>query len=149
MFIHTYFFQEKIANRKEAGMTVLRTAMAYLSLRRRKETVASTVQLVDRKVNVVAVEFEEGEHKNVHDVLYNSGKRSISVEMSFGSRQKCVVSYSFLLFCCTARALLGNFFEYGDEAVLANYMTFIALVLRSTCCQTMLQKCVFVQYPYF
>ena len=66
--------QDKIKERKEVGMSVLRAAMAYVTLRRRKDTVASTVKLVKRTVKVEAIPFEEGHHKSLHDVLYTSGK---------------------------------------------------------------------------
>lgn len=55
-------------------MSVLRAAMAYVTLRRRKDMVASTVKLVKRTVKVEAIPFEEGHHKSLHDVLYTSGK---------------------------------------------------------------------------
>ena len=55
-------------------MSVLRAAMAYVTLRRRKDMVASNVKLVKRTVKVEAIPFEEGHHKSLHDVLYTSGK---------------------------------------------------------------------------
>lgn len=67
------FVTEKIKARKETGMQVLRTAMAYISLRRRKETVSSAIQLVPRTVKVHVVEFSDGPQKELHYALYNSG----------------------------------------------------------------------------
>lgn len=47
--------------------------MAYVTLRRRKESVADTVKLVERTIKIQAVQFEDGHHKDIHDVLYSSG----------------------------------------------------------------------------
>ena len=55
-------------------MSVLRAAMAYVTLRRRKDSVASAVKLVDRTIYIDEVPFKEGAHKELHDVLYSSGK---------------------------------------------------------------------------
>ena len=55
-------------------MSVLRAAMAYVTLRRRKDMVAGSVKLVKRTINIDAIEFEDGHHKSLHDVLYTSGE---------------------------------------------------------------------------
>lgn len=55
-------------------MSVLRAAMAYVTLRRRKDMVASSVKLVKRTVKIEAIPFEDGHHRSIHDVLYTSGK---------------------------------------------------------------------------
>ena len=70
--------QDKIKDRKEVGMSVLRTAMSYITLRRRKDMVASHVKLVKKTVKIDAIPFEEGHHKNLHDLLYTSGKYTTS-----------------------------------------------------------------------
>ena len=66
--------QDKIKERKEVGMSVLRAAMAYVTLRRRKDMVRDSVNLVERTVRVEAIPFEDGHHKHLHDLLYTSGK---------------------------------------------------------------------------
>eukprot|EP00977_Amphora_coffeiformis_P014894 scaffold4244_cov167-Amphora_coffeaeformis.AAC.7 len=95
------YVTEKIKERREVGMSVLRTAMAYITLRRKKDAVASAVKLVERTIYVTPVTFPDGHHKDIHDVLYNS-----------------------------AKALLIKMFSLGEDVVLGNYMHFIVLILR-------------------
>lgn len=105
------FVTDKIKERKQVGMEVLRVALAHVSLRRRKDMVKETVKLVPFTINVEAIEFEDGPHKNIHDALYQS-----------------------------ARAVLERYFLKGDDEVLDNYMFFISLILRvrQSCCHSSL-----------
>lgn len=95
------YVTDKIRERREVGMSVLRTAMAYITLRRKKDAISDSVELVERQVHVTPVTFNVSPHKDIHDALYSS-----------------------------ARAVLIRMFEFGDEVVLSNYMHFIALILR-------------------
>jgi len=95
------YVTDKIRERREVGMSVLRTAMAYITLRRKKDAVANSVQLVERTVHVTPVAFSDGQHKIVHDALYDS-----------------------------ARAILIRMLSFGEDVVLDNYMDFLALILR-------------------
>lgn len=110
-------------------MAVLRAAMAYVTLRRRKDMVAGCVKLVKRTVKIEAIPFDDGPHKALHDVLYMSGKYQTppTVVSLFSLYEKALTHVSNQT---TARALLDHFFMLGDDVVVQNYMHFIALILR-------------------
>jgi SNF2 family DNA or RNA helicase len=61
---------QEIMNKKEIGLARLRTAMAHVALRRTKEGVNLPHLLVKKTVEICSVDFEEGIHKQTHDVLY-------------------------------------------------------------------------------
>lgn len=71
------FFRENIAlpiqqGHKKLGLARLRTAMAHITLRRTKTT--SKINMVGKEHHLRRVEFPEGDHKNIHDVLYYTAR---------------------------------------------------------------------------
>lgn len=55
---------------KPIGLARLRTAMAHVALRRTKN--ATNIDLVGKEHYLRKVKFPEGDHKRIHDVLYNT-----------------------------------------------------------------------------
>lgn len=99
---------KRIKARDERGLATLRNAMAHLALRRSKQQVHSTIQLVEKTVEERVVPFPDGKHKELHDVLF-----------------------------LTARATFLGFLKNKDfEGIVDNYMAFLELILRvrQSCC---------------
>jgi zinc-RING finger domain len=84
--------------------------MAHVALRRTKNLVKDSVKLVKKTVEIRAISWPEGWHKDVHDALYEAAR---SVFMSF---------------------LMAG--KTGESLLLNNYMAFIEVVLRvrQACC---------------
>jgi SNF2 family DNA or RNA helicase len=98
---------QQIADRREAGLATLRTTMVYVALRRKKSEVESIIKLVSKTVQHRFITFPEGDHKTIHDVLYNS-----------------------------ARSAFLGLLRLGDDKVANNFMQMLELVLRvrQACC---------------
>ena len=65
---------DPIKERREIGLTVLRTAMAHVALRRSKNIVKDRIKLVDKTVQIRAITFPPGYHDDVHNVLYGTAR---------------------------------------------------------------------------
>lgn len=61
-----------IQDRKRAGLTRLRTALAYTALRRTKDV--ANIELVKKTVQICHVDFPDGEHKKIHDAMFLSAQ---------------------------------------------------------------------------
>jgi len=76
------FFKEYITNpiqrgEKQLGLSRLRAAMSQIALRRTKN--ASKIKLARKEHHLRRVPFPEGDHKNIHDVLY------VTAQAAFGA----------------------------------------------------------------
>lgn len=100
---------EPIKQRKEIGLATVRTTMAHVALRRKKETVMKNIQLVDKTITLQLIHFiPESDHYETYQVLYN-----------------------------TARSYFIRLLNDKDKkAVFAHFMELLALVLRirQACC---------------
>ena len=63
------YVSDPIKDRKRAGLTRLRAALAYVALRRTKNIVPG-LNLADKDIKIVSVDFPKGEHKKIHDVIF-------------------------------------------------------------------------------
>lgn len=64
---------EPIKCRKEIGLATIRTTMAYVALRRKKESVLEEIQLVDKSVLATRIQFDpDSDHCQTYEVLYNT-----------------------------------------------------------------------------
>ena len=99
---------ERIKKRDIAGLSLLRTTMSFVCLRRTKAKVMSTIKLVSKTVEDRIVKFPAGEHKRIHDLLYVT----------------------------TKAAFIGFLRSKHKEGIADNYMAFLELVLRvrQACC---------------
>mmetsp|Transcript_48711 Transcript_48711/g.54492 ORF Transcript_48711/g.54492 Transcript_48711/m.54492 type:complete len:756 (-) Transcript_48711:139-2406(-) len=63
------FISEPIKDRKRAGLTRLRAALAYVALRRTKNIIPN-LNMPEKTIQIRSIDFPEGEHKDIHDVLF-------------------------------------------------------------------------------
>ena len=70
------YITEPIKQRKRVGLTKLRAALAYTTLRRTKEGIRQSkdasdkFKIVEKTIHTMSIEFPEGPHKNIHNALY-------------------------------------------------------------------------------
>lgn len=74
---HSHVFRElvedAIKSRKEVGLARIRTTMAHITLRRRKEQVDTQIDLVKKTVYKYLIAFvPDSEHKATYDALYEA-----------------------------------------------------------------------------
>lgn len=72
------YVSDPIKDRKRAGLTRLRAALAYVALRRTKNIVPG-LNLADKDIKIVSVDFPEGEHKKIHDAMF------LGAQVAFGA----------------------------------------------------------------
>lgn len=66
---------------KKLGMARLRMAMSQIALRRTKNS--SKIELVDKEHHLRRIDFPEGDHKNIHDVLYETAKAAFGAVIQY------------------------------------------------------------------
>ena len=91
--IFTRAITQPIKNGDEMGLTRLRTAMGFLSLRRSKNNV--NIKLVEKDVQLCSVEFANDAHKQVYDALF--GTVRVAMEAILGEEEsKALKNYSVI-----------------------------------------------------
>jgi len=91
--IFTRAITQPIKNGDEMGLTRLRTAMSFLSLRRSKANV--NIKLVEKDVQLCSVEFVNDAHKQVYDALF--GTVRVAMEAILGEEEsKALKNYSVI-----------------------------------------------------
>lgn len=105
-------FEQKVVKpireKKEIGLANIRVVMAEIALRRTKNEVETTIQLVEKTVEIRKISFQEDSfHKDTHDELYDA-----------------------------SRAAFIGLLRSGVQDVITNLYTLFKLVLRvrQACC---------------
>jgi len=93
---------KRIEARDERGLGTLRTAMAFLALRRNKIQVHSTIQLVEKTATHRLVKFPEGAHKVLHDQLFFSAKATFIGFLKDNDHQVRRFQFNFHRFLCAS-----------------------------------------------
>lgn len=65
------------------GLDRLRTMMAYIALRRTKAL--ANITLPEKTIQISAIEFPAGKHKEIHDALFNSARGVFAAALRNGS----------------------------------------------------------------
>ncbi|CAB9512414.1 regulator of chromatin subfamily A member 3-like 1 [Seminavis robusta] len=76
------YITDPIKDRKRAGLTRLRAALAYVALRRTKNACGDSVKLPPKTITVQTVDFPEGQHKEIHDALFFSARKAFEASIN-------------------------------------------------------------------
>ena len=71
-----YAITDPIMQRKRCGLTRLRTAMAYVALRRTKRV--ANIKLVSKEVQIRNIDWVDGLHKQVYDAIFSSSQAAVT-----------------------------------------------------------------------
>ena len=81
-----FFITNPIKDKKRAGLTRLRAALAYVALRRTKNVVPN-LNMPEKTVQVCKIPFPDGEHKDVHDVLYLAAQAAFEASINGSGKE--------------------------------------------------------------
>lgn len=76
---------DPIKDRKRAGLTRLRAALSYVAMRRTKTIISNSIP--PKTINVHRVEFPDGEHKEIHDILFLAAQRAFDASINGRGRE--------------------------------------------------------------
>jgi hypothetical protein len=75
------YVSDPIKDRKRAGLTRLRAALVYVALRRTKNIVQG-LNIAEKKIQICSVDFPDGEHKRIHDVLFLAAQAAFEASLN-------------------------------------------------------------------
>lgn len=81
-----FYITNPIKDRKRAGLTRLRAALAYVALRRTKNIVPN-LEMPDKHIQIAKVDFPEGDHKDIHDVLYLAAQAAFTASINGSGKE--------------------------------------------------------------
>jgi hypothetical protein len=76
------YVSDPIKDCKRAGLTWLRSALAYVALRRTKNIVQGHLTIAGKIIQICSVDFPDGEHKLIHNVLFLAAQSAFEASLN-------------------------------------------------------------------